>query len=62
MNIAGGASGPGSADAEAEFDCDYNLKYANVVAAITAVSGTVDSNGEVVKLIEKIKFSPPKKQ
>jgi len=55
-------TGPGShADqAEVELDCDYGLKYANVVQAITAVSGMVQPDGTVVELVKKIKFTPPK--
>ena len=44
---------------EVEMDCDYGLNYADVVRAITAVSGTVQ-DGQVVELIKKIKFAPPK--
>jgi hypothetical protein len=43
-----------------ELDCDYGLKYANVVRAITAVSGKVQ-DGQIVELIKKIKFTPPKR-
>jgi biopolymer transport protein ExbD len=62
IGYIGDDRGPGSLQqtAEAELDCDYQLKYDNVVKAITAVSGYVDADGRVVKLIEKIKFSPPK--
>lgn len=54
--------GSGSLDdsAEVELDCDYNLKYENVIKAITAVSGERLPNGDILKLIEKIKFAPPK--
>jgi len=45
---------------ELELDCDPGLKYDHVVSAITAASGIVQGN-EVVPLIKKIKFSPPKK-
>jgi hypothetical protein len=57
-------TGPGSnADrTEVELDCDYGLKYVNVVQAITAVSGQVQPDGSVVDLIKKIKFTPPKKR
>ncbi len=48
------------ASAEVELNCDYNLKYENVIRAITAVSGQRQPNGDIIKLIEKIKFSPPK--
>ena len=47
---------------EVELDCDYNLRYSNVVEAITAVSGYVDpKTGQIKKIIEKIKFAPPHK-
>lgn len=45
--------------AEVELDCDYALKYEYVIEAITAVSGTPTGDG-VIKLVEKIKFSPPR--
>jgi biopolymer transport protein ExbD len=45
---------------ELELDCDPTLKYDYVVSAITAASGIVQGD-EVVPLIKKIKFSPPKK-
>ena len=62
IGLVGADSGPNSLaeKTEVELDCDYALKYANVVRAITAVSGRVN-NGQVVELIRKIKFTPPKK-
>lgn len=55
-------TGPGSLaeSFEVELDCDYSLHYIYVVDAITAVSGYVDANNNIVKLIEKIKFAPPR--
>jgi hypothetical protein len=32
-----------------------------VINAVTAISGYVTPDGRIVKLIQKIKFSPPKK-
>jgi biopolymer transport protein ExbD len=59
--MVGDKGGPGSAqNNEVELDCDYNLKYAYVMSAITAVSGYM-SGGELVTLVGKIKFSPPRK-
>jgi biopolymer transport protein ExbD len=46
--------------AEVELDCDYDLRYEYVIQAITAVSGRVDKDGHVIKLIDKLKFAPPK--
>lgn len=52
----------GAADEqEVEIDADYNLNYDYVVRAITAVTGYIE-NGQPHKLIERIKFTPPKAQ
>jgi biopolymer transport protein ExbD len=62
LALVGTDSGPNSLAerTEVELDCDYGLKYANVVRAITAVSGKVQ-DGQIVELIKKIKFTPPKR-
>jgi len=59
-DIVGDAPGPGASSAEVELDCDYNLRYIYVIEAISAVSGYV-KDGQIQKLVEKIKFSPPRK-
>jgi biopolymer transport protein ExbD len=60
IGIVGGDEPSARDDAEVELDCDYNLNYEHVIEAITAVSGYVDeSTGQVERLIEKIKFTPP---
>jgi len=63
MSIVATDAGPTAAagTAEVELDCDYNLKYKYVIAAVTAVSGYIAPSGHIVKLIQKIKFAPPKK-
>jgi biopolymer transport protein ExbD len=54
------AGGPGTAsEQEIEIDCDYDLNYDYVIKAITAITGYVE-NGQQHKLIERIKFTPPK--
>ena len=60
--LVGDPRGPTSSasEAEVEIDADYNLKYENVIRAITAVSGVRSQDGHVVKMVEKIKFSPPR--
>ena len=56
------AGGPGTAnDLEIELDCDYDLNYEYVMRAITAITGYIE-NGEPHKLIERVKFTPPKQQ
>jgi biopolymer transport protein ExbD len=52
----------GRKDAEVEFICDPHLKYHYVIQAIDAVSAVQRSDGTVVPLIEKLKFSPPPKE
>ena len=61
IKIVGDDMGPGSIreTAEIELDCDYDLKYNHVIEAITAVSGYRQGD-QIVKLVEKIKFSPPR--
>jgi len=61
--LVGDDTGPGliTESPEVELDCDYNLDFEYVIAAITAVSGYVADDGTgVIKLVENIKFSPPK--
>ena len=62
-SIVGDDRGPGSIaeTTEVELDCDYNLKFKNVIEAITAISGYMDESGHVTKIIEKIKFAPPRR-
>ncbi len=52
--------GTAAEEQEVEIDADYNLNYDYVVRAITAVTGYIE-NGQPHKLIERIKFTPPKK-
>jgi len=62
IDLVGMNTGPGGAEnTEVELDCDFGLKYINVVKAITAVSGAPQPDGTTVDLVKKIKFSPPKK-
>lgn len=47
---------------EVEIQCDYHLKYDNVIQAITAVSGKkeeINGQDEIITLIDMIRFSPP---
>ena len=55
----GGPGSEGAKELEVELDCDYGLKYKYTMAAITAVSG-IKQGEDVIKLVEKIKFTPPK--
>ncbi len=62
VGLVGNDRGPNSLAerTEVEFDCDFGLRYFNVVQAITAVSGTVE-DGRIVELVRKIKFTPAKR-
>jgi len=54
IGMVGKDTGPGKASTqEVELDCDYNLRYEEVVNAVTAVSGYVTRDGQIVKLVEK---------
>lgn len=57
-----GDAGPDAqaAQPEVEIDCDYDLRYEYVVEAITAISGQTHGR-EILPLVEKIKFAPPRK-
>jgi biopolymer transport protein ExbD len=55
------AGGPGTAtELEIEIDADYDLNYEYVMRAITAITGYIE-NGQPHKLIERVKFTPPKR-
>lgn len=54
--LAGEANPEEGEETEVEFDIAWDVRYAYTVKAIEAVSGRVLPNGEVKKLIEKIKF------
>ncbi|MDO4551544.1 MAG: biopolymer transporter ExbD [Planctomycetia bacterium] len=56
-----GGGGPIEASiTEIELDCDYNLKFNNVILIISTCTGYVE-NGQIIKLAEKIKFRAPRK-
>jgi biopolymer transport protein ExbD len=59
LAIVGDTTGPDSARAQAEVELgfDYDLRYEHAVAAITAVKGYINQ-GQVVKLIERVRFAP----
>jgi biopolymer transport protein ExbD len=57
----GGTDGPNESNGpEVELDLDYNLKYEFVVATITAVTG-YKKGEDIVPIVGKIKFAPPRK-
>jgi biopolymer transport protein ExbD len=58
----GRETGPGSlrSQVEARISFDYNLHYRYVIDAMTNVTGYRDSQGQVVRLIEKVNFARAK--
>ncbi len=51
-------SGTGTDELEAVLDCDYGLAYDHVIQTIDAIRGYKDDAGNVVDLIQKIRFAP----
>jgi biopolymer transport protein ExbD len=57
----GGTAGPGDSEGpEVELDLDYQLRYENVIGAITSVTGHRQGD-EIIRLVNRIKFAPPRK-
>ena len=48
-------------DVEVQIAADYDLRHEHAVHAITALSGSLDAQGKVQPLIEKIRFAPSKR-
>jgi biopolymer transport protein ExbD len=61
QRLAGENDPESGSETEVEFDIAYNLKYSYTVKAIEAVSGRVNADGSVKKLIQKVKFKDNKK-
>jgi biopolymer transport protein ExbD len=47
---------------ELEIQADYQLRYENVIEALSAVRGRRKDDGTIEDLITKIKFAPPQKE
>jgi biopolymer transport protein ExbD len=61
LQLTGGVVPPTPEEGpEVEIDLDYNLRYEHVIAAITSVTGQRQGD-EVKRLVERIKFAPPRK-
>lgn len=62
LAVIGRPGGAFSKDLAVEIDPDYELDYAEVMKAITAVSGRVDPiSKQPRKYLEKVKFAKPRK-
>ena len=54
--VSGGNDPESGVETQVEFDIDTDLKYGYTVKAIEAVSGRVNADGSIKKLIENIKL------
>lgn len=61
LNIIGRPGDAATKDTEVEIDIDYKLHFRHVVSTVSACSGKLDKKGRLVRYIEKIKFTPPRK-
>jgi biopolymer transport protein ExbD len=61
LDLTGGNAPPTPEEGpEVEIDLDYNLRYEHVIEAVTAVTGQRVGD-DVKRLVERIKFAPPRK-
>jgi biopolymer transport protein ExbD len=63
VGLAGSEDGPDSfrETVEVQIDPDYDLKYKNVIAALTSVTGHRAEGGEIISLMKKVKLAQPRK-
>ena len=61
LKMIGRPGNPLTKDMEVELDADYNLHYQYIIAAVSACTGRLGPEGNIVRYIEKIKFAPPKR-
>jgi len=52
------AKAAGQDEPEIQIDADDNLRYENIISAVSAVSSHYDANGQVAPLAKKVKFKP----
>ena len=61
QRLAGEGDPESESETEVEFEIAYNLKYSYTVKAIEAVSGRIQQDGTVKKLVQKVTFKDTKK-
>ncbi|MCH7688404.1 MAG: biopolymer transporter ExbD [Planctomycetes bacterium] len=61
LKIIGKPGNPLNKDIEVEIKADFSLHYNYTVQAIAACTGRLDSKGQMIRYIEKIKFAPPQR-
>jgi biopolymer transport protein ExbD len=62
LKVVGRPGNPLSDQIDVIIDVDYELRYEYVIKAVSNCTGRLDSKGNVVRYVEKIKFAPPKKK
>ena len=60
IDLIGSSSPNPDEGPEVEIDIDYNIRYEHVIQAITSVTGRKQGN-DIIRLIDRIKFAPPRK-
>lgn len=61
LKIIGRPNNPLTKEVEVEIDADYELHYRYVIQAISKCTGRLDpQTKQMIRYVEKIKFSPPK--
>jgi biopolymer transport protein ExbD len=58
--VGTGPQNVAAANTEVIFDCDEFLRYEEAIRAITAVTGYIDGEGNLVRLVENVKFKEHK--
>lgn len=53
--------GPDGSTIRVEIDSDYGLDYRYTVDALTAVTGYRNRDGQIIKLLDQVRFAAPRK-
>ncbi|REJ76833.1 MAG: biopolymer transporter ExbD [Planctomycetota bacterium] len=55
-------AGAGAGDEmEVEITADYDLHYEHAIKAVSACTGRLGPNGQLIKYVETVKFTPPQR-
>lgn len=61
LNIIGRPGTPAAESTEVDIEADYNLDFQHTISAVSACTGRLSKNGQIVRYIEKINLTPPRK-
>ena len=56
-----GTGGQFSDDMEVEITADYDLHYEHAIKAVSACTGRLGPNGQLIRYVETVKFTPPQR-